>query len=475
MIMLRNATIEKGTIGVYPDNPHYFIYKGKPVILITSAEHYGSLINLGFEYAGYFDTLEKYGLNYTRIYPGAYIEIEGMFIEGNTLAPDQDHLVLPWARSSEPGYPGGGNKFDLGRWDERYFARYKDYLEQARKRDIIVEVCFFNCQYPESYMYCPMNEQSNVQRIGTCSCQDFQTLKDAPLVEAQKRYVEKLVLEANEFDNVIFEFIDEPTLYRTSSQEATAWISSLIDVAVKTEELLPRKHILAQQLEIGIDFAGDDRVPLIVSQYITGMSRQIGGIPALNTQYDLGKPIELNETAFLPVWYLTDEVASSRIEAWEFMVGGGAGFNQLNGYYTASDPTGGTPKNIRILENLKNLKAFIHGFEFFKMKRFNSFDSSDRQAVLNGMSEKGRQYAFYMHHSAPNRGDFANSYYTVNEGDFTTDISFELPAGKYKVEWTEPESLKIVRSDILVHDGGVRELHGPSYKIDLALAIAAAK
>jgi hypothetical protein len=471
--MLRNATIEMGTIGVYPENPHYFVYKGEPVILVTSAEHYGSMVNLGFDYVRYFDTLKKYDLNYTRIYPGAYIEIEGMFIEGNTLAPDQEHLVLPWARSKEPGYPGGGNKFDLGQWDERYFARLKDYLAQARERDIIVEICFFNCQYPDTYKYCPMNEQSNIQHIGTCSYIDFQTLKEAPLVIAQKRYVEKLVIEANEFDNVIFEFIDEPTLYRTSSQEAMAWISCLIDVAVKTEEHLPRKHILAQQLEVGVDFAGDDRVPLIVSQYITGMSRQIGGIPALNTQYDLNKPIELNETAFLPVWYLTDEVASSRIEAWEFMVGGGAGFNQLNGYFTASDPTGGTPKNMQILENLKKLKTFIHSYEFFKMKRFYSFDSTDRQVVMNGIAEKGKQYALYMHHSAPNRGEYGNSHYIVNEDEFTTDISIDLPAGKYVAEWIDPENLKNAGSDVLAHDGGIRVLCSPSYTIDLVLRIMA--
>jgi hypothetical protein len=41
----------------------------------------------------------------------------------------------------------------------------------------------------------------------------------------------------------------------------------------------------------------------------------------------LHKPIELNETFYYPGWYKGDKVAASRVEAWEFMVGGGAGFN----------------------------------------------------------------------------------------------------------------------------------------------------
>jgi len=34
----------------HPSNPHYFIYQGKPAILITSAEHYGAVINIAFDY-----------------------------------------------------------------------------------------------------------------------------------------------------------------------------------------------------------------------------------------------------------------------------------------------------------------------------------------------------------------------------------------------------------------------------------------
>ena len=106
-------------IALHPDNPHYFVWRGRPTILITSAEHYGAVINLDFDYRKYLDTLAADGMNYTRVFSGAYVEPQGAFkIERNTLAPGRGRFIAPWARSSETGYPNGGNKFDLSRWDD---------------------------------------------------------------------------------------------------------------------------------------------------------------------------------------------------------------------------------------------------------------------------------------------------------------------------------------------------------------------
>lgn len=46
-------------IAVHPDNPHYFIWKAEPVVLVTSAEHYGSIINLDFDFEKYLETVFK--------------------------------------------------------------------------------------------------------------------------------------------------------------------------------------------------------------------------------------------------------------------------------------------------------------------------------------------------------------------------------------------------------------------------------
>ena len=110
-------------LALHPDNPHYFLYRGRPTVLVSSAEHYGAVLNRDFDFHKYLAELEAHGLNQTRTFAGAYCESPGSFnIARNTLAPAEGKFLCPWARSDTPGYPNGGNKFDLSRFDGAYFA-----------------------------------------------------------------------------------------------------------------------------------------------------------------------------------------------------------------------------------------------------------------------------------------------------------------------------------------------------------------
>src|SRR5882762_10414204 len=112
-----DSTAAKSPLSLHPANPHYFLFRGKPTVLITSGEHYGAVLNLDFDYRKYLDTLAKNGLNNTRTFSGAYCEAPGDFnIASNSLAPLPGRFICPWARSTTAGYPNGGNKFDLNRW-----------------------------------------------------------------------------------------------------------------------------------------------------------------------------------------------------------------------------------------------------------------------------------------------------------------------------------------------------------------------
>ena len=44
-------------LALHPQNPNYFIFKGKPTILVTSAEHYGAVMNDQFDFEKYLQTL----------------------------------------------------------------------------------------------------------------------------------------------------------------------------------------------------------------------------------------------------------------------------------------------------------------------------------------------------------------------------------------------------------------------------------
>ena len=466
-------TSSPGVIGISKKNPHYFEYRGKEILLITSAEHYGGVINRAFDYVKYFGMLAEYGLNYTRIYPGSFIVPTGRWMPEDMMCPEE-HTIVPWARSGAGGYINGGNKFDLERWDPEYFIRLRDFLAEADKRSIIVEICFFNCLHNEQYWKCsPLHKDANIQGVGDCDIAAFESLDNEALVREQLKYIEKIITETNDFDNIIYEFCDEPTSALTPSRKAYLWVEKLIDTAINTEARLPKKHMLAQQLEIGVDFADDDRIALIVTQYISLSWRQVGGIPALNNCYCYNKPIEFNETAYVGSWITeekNDVLAISRLEAWEFMVGGGAGFNQLNGYFLPSNPSGESDYNRRILLGLRNLRTFLESFDFVKMTR-------DRETVLHSsvgasvsvISEKGRQYALYIHHSFPVFD--SGSYYEPNYGAYDPTLTLRLEKGDYKVTCIEPETLMTLKEFTLSSDGDKAEIPCPGYILDLAIKI----
>src|SRR5678810_1032199 len=86
---------------LHPDNPHYFLWRGKPTVLITSGEHYGAVLNRDFDYVKYLNTLMADHLTLTRTFTGgAYYEPQGAFnIAHNTLAPDPSRFISPWQRA----------------------------------------------------------------------------------------------------------------------------------------------------------------------------------------------------------------------------------------------------------------------------------------------------------------------------------------------------------------------------------------
>lgn len=283
----------------------------------------------------------------------------------------------------------------------------------------------------------PLYYENNLQGIGRCECKDFQTIKDQTLFAYQEAYVSKICAELNDIDNVIFEICDEPGIHGTTPEEYTPWLIALVGVIEETERSLLNRHLIAQQVCGNIGGAGDvsndPRVSLIVSQYIGGTSGgQFGGMQLLDASYDLDKPIELNETAYYPIWYEGDRIAASRVEAWEFIIGGGAGFNHLNGLFSTINPSAKDCGNEPVLQSLQVLMHFMKGFDFIRMSRKPAFilGNPAEGTYVRGISEPGKQYAVYIHHSKNQ-----NVKYIVQPGNYMDMLHIDLPSGSYRVEW----------------------------------------
>ncbi len=74
LIAAAESTAEKGVLRVCPDNPRYFLWQGRPTVLVASGEHYGAVMNQDFDFRKYLLTVEAAGLNHTRLFLGDYVE-----------------------------------------------------------------------------------------------------------------------------------------------------------------------------------------------------------------------------------------------------------------------------------------------------------------------------------------------------------------------------------------------------------------
>ena len=49
LLAIAPGTVSAEPLALHPDNPHYFLYRGKPAVLVTSGEHYGAVLNRDFD------------------------------------------------------------------------------------------------------------------------------------------------------------------------------------------------------------------------------------------------------------------------------------------------------------------------------------------------------------------------------------------------------------------------------------------
>jgi hypothetical protein len=466
-------------ISVHPDNPHYFFFQGKPLVLLTSDQHYGAVVNVEFDYTSFLDKLKSKDLNFTRIYPGAYIEKEDEYTPGNPLGACSGQFILPWATTSETGVHPilGSRKFDLDQWDQAYFNRLGDFCAKALDRGIIIEICFFNGMYAHRWEFQAMYYQNNIQCVGTCTWDMVQSLTGDPnVVSYQEKYIAEITRRLNDFDNIIYHICDEPWQCEKSPDIMGAWMDRMIEAFRKGEDPLPKKHLLGQTVDWTMrnnsaDFSADSRIQYIDIEYSRGADD-------LKNEYVHKKPVVYIETVFYPDEYGGDKIGATRVEAWEFMLGGCAGFMQLNALYkTANAAAQGTGID-EVLDVFVTLKTFLAGFDLFAMNRDNAFIVSGvpSDAFASAISEPGRQYGFYIHHSVykdppPKPGDigsFRHSY-VVTQGLYHETFTFNFPAGRYAAEWIDPATGAVKQKDSIVHEGGDCKLTAPDYSIDIAL------
>ncbi len=463
-------------IRLHPKNPHYFLFHGKSVALITSGEHYGAVMNGDFDYHRYLATLASEGMNYTRLFGGSYREVpaKSFGIKRNTMAPDPGRFVAPWARSETPGYAVGGNKFDLDRWSPEYFTRFRDFLSDAEKRGIVVEITLFSSHYQEmQWKVSALNPANNVNGTAAIDWKKLHTLENGNLLAYQEKYTRKLVDEANAFDNVIFEIQNEPWSDRgvlasvvnpylqlpardtypnsvdIADDLSVAWQTRVAEWIASEEKTLPNRHLVAQNYS-NFRFA--------VRQLVPGVSIvnfHYAYPDAVSLNYGLGKALSYDETGFLghDDWLY-------RRQAWNFMLSGGGVFDSLDYSFSVghedgadAEPNGPGGGSIALRRQLRVLADFLGQLPLEEL-------APDARAIKHAagldahvLSSPSGAYGIYFDGSGPG------------------DVTLDLPSGTYSGAWIDPETGATVRTEKFQHKGGSVVLHSPDFHEGIALRL----
>jgi hypothetical protein len=413
-------------LSLHPDNPRYFLFRGKPTILVTSAEHYGAVLNQDFNYHKYLATLHAAGLNYTRIFTGVYREVPGDFrIARNTLAPQ----------------PGRG----LWPFDDAYEARLRDFVSTAARYGIVVEVTLF-CPYYRDTMW-----QASPLYDPAIPREEALTLKHPRLTRIQEDLTRRVVSSLREFDNVFYEICNEPYERRV----APAWEAH---IAQLIHDIDPT-HLIAQNIANGSHKITSPNPLVSIFNFHYAHPPD-----AVAVNWDLRKPIGYDETGFSGA-----ADAPYRLQAWDFLVAGGALFNNLDysfavghedGTFVPPDtnPGGGSPA---LRRQLRFLQDFFRRLDFLHMAPDPGVTPAARV-----FSKPGQEYVLYLHHGRRVRD--AKPPYQIDPGPHTARLKLNLPAGRWHASWIDPQTGKVSRRERFRQD---QTLVSPAYQEDIVLHV----
>ena len=510
---LGQNTPNDATFRRHPSNPRCFLYKGKPIVLITATEHYGAVLNGQFDYVPYLDELARNRLNLSRTFT-FYRELEDSIPplgHANTLAPRRGQEVMPWGRTGPGNANDGGLKFDLDQWNPAYFTRMKAFLKAAAERDIIVEIVLFCNPYRSSiWSWFPLHPDNNVNGSGgkIAEVGQFMELHDTGIFERQKGFVRKIVQELNEFDNIYFEICNETSARNNDAEIARrqdAWHVALAKIVRETEQNLSRKHLIAinahqripayevrglRYTEIGdAPYLNESLVDILNYHYISrktpgkGTSAletagtRFGSISSfMEARRHVTKPMVFDENYSGIIRGAPDEWDQNRLEAWETILSGGAGFDHLDWSFTPDDPTGSgkapVPDGRRLdarkfRQQLGVLARLWSQCGPDQMRPNGKLISSVPNHTLGvaASREDGQVHVIYVADARLKDGGFGNSV--------RGSVGLRLPKGKYEVQMLPSGASEWGEATLVQSDGKESHISLPEFQHDCAVVVRA--
>jgi len=237
----------------------YFQYKGKPLLSAgTFSDFVFYMAQDAYDYKRWADWAAAHAMNHCRAYlPGSWTMVESYTKQnGGSL----ENVLFPYEQT-EPG----SRKFDLTRFDERYWARFRAQCEYLASRDIIIDLLMLNGW--QFWVYNPTVREQNwgghfFNPANNCNAftehlaggpkdanrlQFYHGVADGrtELFEAQKAYYEKIIETTHDLGNIYYELIHELAMNYADWSKTHRWLEAIaLAVRAKWESLEPDREMI---------------------------------------------------------------------------------------------------------------------------------------------------------------------------------------------------------------------------------------
>jgi hypothetical protein len=393
-------------IRIYSDNPFYWEYNGRPVLLLGGSKE-DNLFNHPEGLAEHLDRLKSVGGNYIR----------------NTMS------------SRNPGNPWphkklGNGLYDLEQWNEEYWKRLENLLQLCLERDIIVQIeiwdpwDYFKTEAPLGYgpenvgwESCPYNPVLNInysaedtdlaididyysshKPTGHMFFHSVPALKNIPeILHHQVAFVDKLLSISLNYPNVLYcmnNEIGEP------AEWGEYWAKHIRNNAAQAG-----KEVFLADMRRNSNFASEEQIKLLhdrthydffeISQ--NSVNRDQAHYDFIMTIRDqvVDQPKPLNNVKIYggqgAKWTTSVEEATRRF--WRNIFGGCA-----SARFHRDGPSPlffGAGLSDQAMVHIQSLRMFTDEMDFFRCVPSNHLLSDRLPNEAFCLSENGRQYALY--------------------------------------------------------------------------------
>jgi len=271
----------RGPLRAHPQNPRYFTdgttnaSGSLRAVYLTGAHTWDNLVDMSragspspFDFNRYLDFLERHHHNFIRLW--AWDSTLWDTRANGRLGKDFVHEVapLPWERTGPGAALDGKPKFDLTQFNAAYFDRLRERVRAASRRDVYVSVMLFEGwglmhgnqgrAAPAGWAWRshPFHPSNNANGVNASAGADtnrgrVHALGNDAVTRLQPAYIRKVVDTVNEFDNVLFEVINEG-----GEKEWDWWV---VNTVREYERTKPKQH------PIGITGHGAERLPSMLA------------------------------------------------------------------------------------------------------------------------------------------------------------------------------------------------------------------